>query len=524
MTPSATSGPTATSAPTAPTATTPGLVEQVDAARRPPPPIEPATWRAVKRVHLMGICGSAMGALAAMLAERGYEVRGSDASPYPPMSDFLAARGIPVMKGYDDPSALDWGPDVVVVGNVIRPTYAEAVALRARGLPHASLPEALAALFLHDKVPVVVTGTHGKTTTSSLTAWLLQCAGLEPSFFIGGIAENWASNHHLGAGRPMVVEGDEYDTAYWDRGAKFFHYGPRIASINNLEMDHADIFADVDAIERTFTRFAALVPADGRLVVPAHEARARRAAQASAAPIWWTAIDDAASDPADVAAAHLVAREVVADADGTRFLLELPDGSRWPVALPMTGRHNVYNALVAAGLALASGADPARFTPAFASYRLPYKRLTLRGEAAGIPVIDDFAHHPTAIAATLDAVRQRYPGRRLVALFEAQSNTARRRVFQDGFGRALAKADRVWFKRALDKASDPLPEGERLDLPELARSIEARAVPATIVPEVGALAAAVVADARPGDVIVVMSGRDFEGIHAKLLDGLAGRE
>ncbi len=506
-----------------------------DPTREPPAPIPPERWAAVRKVHLMGICGSAMGALAAMLAKKGYEVRGSDASPYPPMSDFLAARGIPVMRGYDDASVLDWGPDVVVVGNVIRPTYPEALAMRARGLPHASLPEALSALFLTDKVPVVVTGTHGKTTTASMTAWLLECAGLAPSFFIGGVAGNWQSNHHLGSGAHMVVEGDEYDTAFWDRGAKFFHYKPVIASINNLEMDHADIFADVEAIERTFTRFASLLPAGGRLVVPALEARARRAASASAAPIWLTHIttrDDA--PPSD----GIAALALEPHPEGTRFTLRLPGqgqpfgpsaGGLTPEAslaidLPLPGRHNVMNALVAAGLAFAAGADPTTFATAFASFKLPFKRLTLRGEAAKIPIIDDFAHHPTAIAATIAAVRQRYPDKRMVALFEAQSNTARRRVFQEGFGDALALADKVYFKKSLEKTSDPLPPEQRLDLQELCQSLLRRGVPAIVVPEVNDLADTVVADARPGeDVILVMSGRNFEGVHQLLLDRLAAR-
>ncbi|MBL8784471.1 MAG: UDP-N-acetylmuramate dehydrogenase [Deltaproteobacteria bacterium] len=489
-----------------------------DPLRAPPPPVR---WDTVTRVHLMGICGSAMAALAAMLAERGFEVRGSDASPYPPMSDFLAARKIPVMKGYDAPANLDWGPDVVIVGNVVRPTYPEALAMRERGLAFASLPEALAALFLAGKQPIVVTGTHGKTTTSSMTAWLLEVAGLEPSFFIGGVAGNWRSNHHLGHGRPFVVEGDEYDTAFWDRGSKFLHYRPELAAIGNLEMDHADIFADVEAVEATFTRFARLVPPHGRLVVPAWEARARRAASATSATVQETFIAHSAADAGPAGAT--VARNVQPTPEGTRFELHLPGHDPVDVTLPIAGRHNVMNALVAASLAAAAGADPATFPRAFATFELPYKRLTTRGEVAGIPVVDDFAHHPTAIAATIDAIRQRYPGRRLVALFEAQSNTARRKVFQDGFGVALARADRVWFKRALEKASDPLPVADRLDLGELCQGLVSRGVEATVIPEVQALAEAVVADARPGDVLLVMSGRDFEGIHRRLLEGLEHR-
>jgi UDP-N-acetylmuramate: L-alanyl-gamma-D-glutamyl-meso-diaminopimelate ligase len=482
--------------------------------RTPPHPLTAADWAAVRKVHLMGICGSAMGALASLLKRSGYEVRGSDASPYPPMSDFLAAREIPVMRGYEADN-LDWDPDLVVVGNVIRPAYPEAIAMRARGLPHTSMAGALAGLFLEGRIPVVVTGTHGKTTTASMTAWLLEVAGLRPTFFIGGVAGNWQSNHHLGDGPFVVVEGDEYDTAYWDKGAKFLHYRPHLASINNLEMDHADIFPDVDAIERTFTRFASLLPADGtpapRLVVPASEARAMRAAGASRAPLWTTAID---------ADADLRATDLDLQPESTRFALHLPGHAPLAVTLPAPGLHNVKNALVAAGLALAAGAAPAAIAEGLGTFRLPHKRLTLRGEARGIPVIDDFAHHPTAIAATIDAVRQRYPGRRLVALFEAQSNTARRRVFQDGFGAALAKADRVWFCKPLDKASDPLPAEERLDLTALCASLNHHSITATIVPEVADLAATVIAEARDGDVLLVMSGRDFGGIHALLLAGL----
>ena len=462
----------------------------------------------------MGICGSAMGALAAMLQARGYEVRGSDSHPYPPMSDALAALGIPIARGYEAAN-LEWTPDAVVVGNVIRPTYPEAVALRARGIPHASLPQALAALFLADKTRVIVTGTHGKTTTASMTAWLLETAGLAPSFFIGGVTGNWGTNYRLGAGQPFVVEGDEYDTAYFDKGAKFFHYAPQLASINNLEFDHADIFPDVAAIESTFARFAALLPPDGQLFVPAWEPRALAAARATSATFVTTALDA----PGDIRATDLLTA-----ATGSTFTLHLRDAPPVRTTLPHAGRHNVANALMAAGLAHAAGAPPEAIARGLATFQLPFKRLTLRGEALGIPVIDDFAHHPTAIAATLTAIRQQYPGRRLVALFEAQSNTARRRVFQSAFADALAHADRVWFCRVLDKASDPLPADQRLDLAELCADLTARGTPAAVIPDALALAHEVAADACPhADVVVAMSGRNFEGVHGHLLAALAAR-
>lgn len=509
--------------------------------RSPPPSVD---WSRVRKIHLMGICGSAMGALAVMLKTRGFEVRGSDAAPYPPMSDFLAAHQIEVTRGYLA-EHLDWGPDLCVVGNVMRPDYPQTLAMRARGLPGASLPETLAALFLDGKVPVVVTGTHGKTTTSAMTAWLLTVAGLDPSFFIGGVARNFESNHRLGTGDHVVVEGDEYDTAFWDKGSKFLHYQPFLASINNLEMDHADIFADVEAIERTFTRFAALLPAVEavdqprepgapvtphaprvpRLIVPRWEARALRAARSSKAPLWLTGLsDDGHEGAADVLADRLDYRP-----DGTSFDLLLPGLPPQRVHLPFPGRHNVMNALIAAGLAYAAGASAEAIGEGLTTFLLPLKRLTVRGvatplggettpdNASGIPVYDDFAHHPTAISATLSALRQRHPGRRLVALFEAQSNTARRKVFEQGFGDALALADRVWFCKALEKKSDPLPADQRIDLDAVCRRLEAASVPATIIADIEPLAAAVVADARPGDVIAVLSGRDFGNIHDLLL-------
>ena len=489
-------------------------IETDEEMRRPPAPVD---WARVHKVHVLGICGSAMGGLAQLLVARGYEVRGSDAGPYPPMSDILRARGIDIQRGYDA-EHLDWGPDLVVVGNVVRPTYPAAVAVRQRGLPYCSLPQALGALFLKDRLAVVVSGTHGKTTTSSWAAWLLEVAGLAPSFFIGGVNANWDTTFHLGAdvtGAPFVVEGDEYDTAYFDKRPKLFHYGPVVASINNIEFDHADIYPDVAAIEAVFTRFATLLPPHGRLVVPAWDARAVAAARHAAAPVWTTGIEQRAD---------IVASDLQVDPGGTSFRLTMPGAASVAVALPAAGRHNVANALVAAGLAFAAGATPDAIARGLATVALPKRRLTLIGEALGVPVIDDFAHHPTAIAATIAAVRQRYPGRRVVALFEVQSNTARRRVFQEGFGLALATADRVWFCKALDKASDPLPPAERLDLDELANGLAARGVPAAIVPEVEDLADRVAADTRPGaDVILVMSGRDFGGIHRRLVTRLEAR-
>ena len=468
----------------------------------------PVAWEHVRRVHVMGICGSAMGAFAGMLRALGLEVRGSDTGAYPPMSTTLAAKGVPIYEGYRADN-LDWGPDAVVVGNVIRPTYEEAIALRARGIPHASLPQALAALFLTERTPIVVTGTHGKTTTSSMTAWILECAGLDPSFMIGGVTGNFGENHRVARGPVFVVEGDEYDTAYFDKGPKFLHYRPVFASINNIEFDHADIFPDIAAIEAVFSRFAGLLPSHGRLIVNGADPRAMRIAEACPAPRWTFAVD---------AAADLVARDLRTDAAGTHFALTLPGHPTQPAFVPLWGGHNVQNALTAAGLALAAGASVAAIIEGLATFSAPKKRQELRGVAADVPVIDDFAHHPTAIRETLRAIRRRYPERRILALFEVQSNTARRRVFQDGFAAALAEADRVYFGRPLEKKSDALPPEQRLDLTALAEALTAGGTPAVIIEDTDALAERVARDARPGaDVVIAMSGRDFDGVHGRVL-------
>jgi UDP-N-acetylmuramate: L-alanyl-gamma-D-glutamyl-meso-diaminopimelate ligase len=363
-----------------------------DPARRPPPPVD---WAGVKGIHLMGVCGSAMGALAVMLHKSGYKVRGSDRGAYPPMSTTLAAHGVHIYEGYRADN-LAWGPDVVVVGNVIRPDFEEAVALRARGLPHCSLPQALTALFIGDRHSVVVTGTHGKTTTSAMAAWLLHEAGLDPGFMIGGVTGNFGANHRVSDGPVFVVEGDEYDTAYFDKGPKFLHYRPRTASLNNIEFDHADIFADLATVKRTFARLMQILPPDGRLVVNHDDLNAREVARECRAPQWTFGLSPHA---------HIRAEEVHADDRGTAMTLSLPGAAPHRLRLPLWGEHNVLNALTASGLAYAAGAAPAAIAGALETFVLPVKRQQLRGIADGVPVIDDFAHHPTAIRETLRAMR-----------------------------------------------------------------------------------------------------------------------
>jgi UDP-N-acetylmuramate: L-alanyl-gamma-D-glutamyl-meso-diaminopimelate ligase len=478
-------------------------------ARRAPAPVN---WRGVKRIHVMGVCGSAMGAFAGMLRVRGFEVRGSDKGAYPPMSTTLREMGIQIMEGYHA-SNLDWQPDVVVVGNVIHPDYDEAVALRRSGIPHCSLPQALSGLFIADKHSVVVTGTHGKTTTSSITAWLLHAAGRDPGFMIGGITGNFGVNHRVSDGGVFVVEGDEYDTAYFDKGPKFLHYRPHTASVNNIEFDHADIFSGIDAIEQAFTRFAALIPSDGTLIIPADDERVARVASHCPGKVWTFGIDTAAD---------VIAKGPVAHSRGVDFELVLPGSAPIKTGLSIWGEHNIRNALTAAALAFDAGASAHDIAQALPQFTLPKKRQELRGVASGIPVIDDFAHHPTAIRETLRSVRTRYPGKRLVALFEVESNTSRRRVFQHDFAAALSEADRVWFCAPVEKKDNLAPE-ERLDMAALIEAIHATGTPVDMDEDIDSLCTAVTSDAQPNaDVIVAMSGRNFHGIHERLLTALAG--
>ena len=476
-------------------------------ARRTPDPVQ---WKGVKKVHVMGICGTAMGAFAGMLKGRGFDVRGSDQGAYPPMSDQLELLGIEIFEGYS-PANLNWEPDVVVVGNVIRPDYPEAVEVRRRELPYCSLPQALAALFIAGRESIVVTGTHGKTTTSSMTTWLLDQAELNPSFMIGGITGNFDTNHRVSQGSVFVVEGDEYDTAYFDKGPKFLHYLPTIASINNVEFDHADIFADIGAVERTFERFVETIGADGTLIVPAGDATVERIITGCRGTIKTFGID---------CEADIQATDLQASADGVRFKLTIKGHGTAMTGLSIWGHHNVENALTAAGLALSAGASLQQIASALPGFRLPKKRQELKGVVRDVPVIDDFAHHPTAIEETLKSTRMRYEGRRILALFEVESNTSRRRVFQDGFARALTHADQVWFCQPHEKADNLKPE-EKLDLHRLIKDINDDGTPASLVGDIEQLAVTAAQAAQSGrDVILAMSGRNFHGIHDMILEAL----
>ena len=471
-------------------------------------------------VHVMGIGGTAMAALAGMLADAGYTVTGSDGQRvYPPMSTYLEQLGITVMEGYRAEN-LDPKPDLVVVGNVVRASYPEAEALLASDIPYLSFPGLLGAAFLEGRQNIVVAGTHGKTTTTALTAWLLEAAGRDPGFLIGGVASNFDRTARRGGGGAFVIEGDEYDTAFFDKGPKFLHYRPKTVILTSVEFDHADIYRDLEHCKESFLRLMPLVPEDGCVVAR------------------WD--DDVVASVASTAKAELRRYGPGQDWDGRIEGMDTSTGlMRFSVLhegrvfgtfeTPLVGEHNLYNQVAAVAALAREGLTAAELAPGFLSFKGIKRRQELIGERAGVSVIDDFAHHPTAVRLTLDALRLRFGARRLWAIFEPRSNTSRRNVFQDAYAEAFGAADLVVIAPPRDL--ERIPEAERFSAEALVAALRARGGEAfvwgqgsspTAEAEEGAeeIARLVAANACPGDVVAVLSNGGFGGLHRKLLAAL----
>ncbi|HUQ88930.1 MAG TPA: UDP-N-acetylmuramate:L-alanyl-gamma-D-glutamyl-meso-diaminopimelate ligase [Vicinamibacterales bacterium] len=463
----------------------------------------------MKRIHLIGVAGTAMATLAALLKHRGHDVSGSDEHVYPPMSDFLAAERITVLEGYRAEHVAD-APDLVVVGNAISRGNAELEAVLDRGIRYASLPETIRDQWLWDAHSVVIAGTHGKTTTTALTGWLLTAGGADPTVLIGGIAQNFGedgASYRVGKGKAFVIEGDEYDSAYFDKTAKFLKYLPDIAVINNIEFDHADIYRDLDEVRLAFRRLVNLVPRNGLTLLGvdspdaaalADKARSRVQTFGLSSDAEWRAHD-------------------IRLGNGTRFRVTRKGDDLGEFAMPLLGDHNVRNALVAIAVGVDLGLDIEQLRKGLASFKGVKRRLEVVGEARGITVYDDFAHHPTAVDETLKAVRRASPGKRIWAIFEPRSASSCRRVFQDDFARAFAGADEVVIASIFRSS---LPAEERLSESRLVDDLTAKNVHARHLPDVETIVEAVAHDARPGDLIVVMSNGGFGGIHHKLLAAL----
>ena len=461
------------------------------------------------KCHFIGICGTGMATLAAMLQARGHDVQGSDRGVYPPMSDFLAARRIRVLDGYD-PSHITGDLDIVVVGNAISRGNPELEEVLDRKLHYLSLPEAIREHFLWQARSIVIAGTHGKTTTAALAGWLLTAGGQDPSVLIGGIAVNFDGSFRLGSGRDFVIEGDEYDSAFFDKTAKFLKYLPDFVVVGNLEYDHADIYADMEALRIAFRRLVNLVPRRGRLFLGADSDEVRRLALHARSPIETFGL----SSDADWRAAEIE----VTDA-GTRFELTHGNEPLGHFEVPLAGAHNVRNALAAVAVGQAAGLTPDAMRQGLATFKGVRRRLELRGTARGVSVFDDFAHHPTAILETLRAVKAAHPNQRVWAVFEPRSATSCRRVFQTDFARAFVDsgADEIVLAAVFRST---LPEDERLSVTGLLEDIQRAGRRGRYIPEVHDIVETIAAEARDGDLVVIMSNGGFGGIHEALLGKL----
>jgi UDP-N-acetylmuramate: L-alanyl-gamma-D-glutamyl-meso-diaminopimelate ligase len=461
-----------------------------------------------KHIHLIGICGTAMASLAGMLVERGFRVTGSDAAAYPPMSDFLRSLGIPISQPFSALN-LEPTPDLVVVGNAISRGNVELEHILDQRISFCSLPQLLHDEFLRGKEVLVVAGTHGKTTTTSMLSWIFEHAEKHPSFLIGGIAENFGRSFQLGDGKYFILEGDEYDTAFFDKGPKFLHYFPDAVILTSVEFDHADIYKDLDAVETAFKRLVNLVPQRGRIVAfDSGESVERCVARAFCPVERYGTTTKAAWQIADLKF----------ETERTTWTV-LRNGAVWAkLEFPLAGEYNVWNATAAAALAANYGLAGDVIAGALKRFKSVKRRLEVKAEINGITVIDDFAHHPTAIAATLEALRARYCGRRLWAILEPRSNTLRRNVFQDDLAKSLSIADEVIIANVF--RSESIPDCERLDIAAVANHIGKLGRRARVIADVESIVRIGAPEMRSGDVVAILSNGGFGGIYEKLPQAL----
>jgi UDP-N-acetylmuramate: L-alanyl-gamma-D-glutamyl-meso-diaminopimelate ligase len=464
------------------------------------------------KIHLIGICGTGMGSLAGLLKAAGHDVRGSDTDVYPPMSTQLAEQGIEVMNGYR-PEHLDWKPDVVVVGNIATKDHVEVKAAQERGLKMTSFPALLEDLFLRDGHAVVVSGTHGKTTTSSLASFVLTAAGKQPSFLVGGVPQNFGRSWQLGKPQGLfVVEGDEYDTAFFDKGSKFFHYQPKTAILTSVELDHVDIFDSFDAVKTVFHKFVALIPPDGLLVVAADSPGALEVAKSARCRVQTYKV----VERPDEGGADWIARPIAQRAGGRTLFDVSFKGQRFgtfDTGLP--GSYNLANALAVIAVGHDLGLSVEELQRGIRRFAGVKRRQETRGVAQGVTIVDDFAHHPTAVRETLRALRGRYGRGRLIAVYEPRSATSRRAVFQADYADAFSSADEIIIGAV--NHPEKAPPGDRFDPERLAADLRGRGVAARYLGEVDKIVESLAENAAAGDTVVIMSSGGFGGIHDKLL-------
>lgn len=462
----------------------------------------------IKTIHLIAVCGTGMGALACMLKDMGYHITGSDSAVYPPMSTFLEEKAITVFQGFER-SHLDHRPDLVIVGNAVRRDNPEAQRMRELNLPFCSMPQAINGLIAPEKKPILIAGTHGKTTTSSIAAWIIKEAGLDPSFFIGGILKNFNSNYRLGSGEYLVVEGDEYDTAYFDKGPKFLHFNPYVSILTGVEFDHADIFKDIDHVTAAFKQFIAnisphhtLIAYDDNKIVDSllEDAKCRTMRYGIMPKSDWR-LENICVEPPwtmfDVFYHH------------TRY-------DRFKTR--MLGEHNLNNLLSVIAVSKTLGLPKKTVKDAIASFSGVKRRQEVRGVKKGVTVLDDFAHHPTAVRETIQAVKPFYPSGRLIAVFEPRTNTSMRDVFQSIYPDSFDQADTICIRKP--PLLNKIPEGERFSSEKLVADLKQKGKNAYYFLDTEKIIDFLVAHAKANDVILIMSNGGFDNIHEKLLERL----
>jgi UDP-N-acetylmuramate: L-alanyl-gamma-D-glutamyl-meso-diaminopimelate ligase len=465
-----------------------------------------------KHIHVIGIGGSAMAPLAGMLRERGYRVTGSESGVYPPASTLLESLGISFFHSFDA-AHLQPAPDMVVVGNIIARGNPELEEVLDRKIPYRSLPEILEEIFLPGHHSIVVSGTHGKTTTTAMLAWIFETAGRKPDFLVGGVAENFGKSYGLGGGEEFILEGDEYETAFWDRGPKFFHYHPDDLIITSLEYDHADIYPDFETYQLAFRRLVNLVPRRGRTIIwgdtndsgPA----LRRAAEKALCKVETYGFSEGN---------NWIASDLTVEKETIRFRVSHHGALFGEFALAATGRHNVLNALAAMVVAQGRGIAPGDIAQALKTFRSVKRRMDVKGEFGGVLLVDDFAHHPTAVRATIEAARGRWPERRVWAILEPRSNSMRRKIFQETLPAALALADRVILGGVF--RSNQLGDDNRLDPESVAQRVRALNKEARVFNSSDEIAAVLAAESEQGDLLLVMSNGSFDGLCDKLIKKL----
>lgn len=461
-----------------------------------------------RHIHLIGICGTAMASLAGMLQKKGFQITGSDQNVYPPMSTFLQDLGISVFQGFSE-SHLEPRPDLVVIGNVVSRGNPEAESTLNEKIPYTSLAEIVKKVFIQGKTSVVVTGTHGKTTTTALLAWLLESAGHRPSFLLGGIAQNFGSSFQITDGKHFIIEGDEYDTAFFDKSPKFLHYLPELVIFNNCEYDHADIYPNFDSVQQSFQRLLNIIPSRGVLIAGWDDPVVRQLSGGSLAPVVSFGIGQEA---------QWTAQSIQYLEQSTCFQV-FKLGKLWGrFEIPLVGSFNVRNALAALICANCLGLSKESIAQGLLNFKSVKRRLEFRGESRGIMIFDDFAHHPTAISATLTALKTCFPRNRLWAIFEPRSATARRKVFQSEFSRCFANADHVVLSSIF--APEKLAPHLRLNLDLLVEDLGRQGLQATCLPSASEIIKYVAPRLQPGDKVVIMSNGHFDDIHNKLLDAI----